>query len=134
MDGGRRLTGLGAFSGVRGSGGSLGGVEASRGLWADSGGLWRRILAARGWRAAGSGSRLNERGCAMRRVETRRNDSGREARRVRLLDDDGGAERTVPLFEVLDDAELRAWVRGFRAGKASAAAGGGKVVHDGAAC
>lgn len=79
----------------------------------------------------------------MRRVETRRNDSGRggmaellgeldaqiqpvvaelDAQIRPVLDEFGG---TLPLFEVLDDAELRGWVRGFRAGKASAAGRGG---------
>lgn len=55
------MTGLGAFSGVRGSGGSRGASERRRALGRFCG-LWRRILAAWGWRAAGSGSRLTSKG------------------------------------------------------------------------
>lgn len=71
----------------------------------------------------------------MRRVETRRGDSGREAvRRVQAVDA-AGAERSLcvlPFEPLPTGGEIRAFLRGLRAGKA-AGAGGGKGVRNGAA-
>jgi hypothetical protein len=68
------------------------------------------------------------------RDDTRRGDSGREAiRRVRAVDA-AGAERSLcvlPFEPLPTDGEVRAWVRGFAAGKATAIGAGGKGVGRG---